>query len=652
MNRSFSKIPMTSLRTFALLLASAAALIAGPRFTVDATRSAGDVSPRLYGLMTEEINHSYDGGLYAELIQNRAFRDHTGTPAHWSVVADDPSGATIELDSADPLNDQLPTSLRLTVAQASKQKPAGVANAGYWGIPVHPETRYRASLWARAETGFSGPLTVSIVSDDGRQVFATKTLSGLKPKWTKFEVTLATGKVAPTAKARFQITQDRPGTVWLSLVSLFPPTWKDRPNGFRKDIMQMMVDLRPKFLRFPGGNYLEGPSIEVRFPWKQMLGPIESRPGHDGSWGYRSSDGMGLLEFLQWSEDMGAEPLLGVYAGYSLNGQHVKPGPDMEPFVQEALDKIEYVIGDITTPWGARRAKDGHPAPFNLNYVEIGNEDEFDKSKTYDGRYAQFADAIRAKYPRLKLISTIHSTIHNGRKPDMADWHDYSSTDDFIRKSVDYGKNLDRQGPEVFLGEWGAHEDASVKPWDAAAKKMAPTPSMKAAIGDAVFMAAMERNSDIIKMHCYAPMLANVNPGAWQWRPNLIGYDALTSFGSPSYYAFGMFSRNVGDEILAVSPSETPVHGSATRDSKTGEIFLKLVNPEATPQALPIQLKGVSGLKSKITVTTLSAKPNDTNSIDKPKNVVPVITMLSGSAPSFTHTLPPTSVVVLTLQPR
>jgi alpha-N-arabinofuranosidase len=570
MNCPFSKIPMYSIRTFALLLASAAALIAGPSFTIDATRSAGDVSPRLYGLMTEEINHSYDGGLYAELIQNRAFRDDAYKPVHWSVVADDPSVATIELDSADPLNDHLPTSLRLTVTQASKQSPAGVANAGYWGIPVHSQTQYRASLWAKAEAGFTGPLSVSIVSEDGRTVYSSGKISGLTAKWKKFEVKLATDKVAPTAKARFQITQDRPGTVWLNLVSLFPPTWKDRPNGFRKDIMQMMVDLRPKFLRFPGGNFVEGPKIEDRFPWQKTLGPIEDRPGHPGSWGYRASDGMGLLEFLEWCEDMRAEPVLAVYAGYSLQGDYIKAGPDLELIVQEALDEIEYVIGGTNTKWGARRAKDGHPAPFKLNYVEIGNEDAFDKAKTYDGRYAQIHDAIKAKYPQLKLISTIPGVKHEGRNPDMGDWHDYSSTENYLKKSIDYGKDLDRKGPEVFLGEWAAHEDTAVPPWNEAAKKMAPIPSMKAAIGDAVFMAAMERNADIIKMHCYAPMLANVNPGAWQWRPNLIGYDALTSFGSPSYYAFGMFSRNVGDEILAVTSSESPVQGAPRATAKPG----------------------------------------------------------------------------------
>ncbi|MEO7932609.1 MAG: alpha-L-arabinofuranosidase C-terminal domain-containing protein [Chthoniobacterales bacterium] len=633
-------------------LIASTAFAAGPSFTVDTTSSKGQVSPKLYGLMTEEINHSYDGGLYAELIQNRAFLDDAKAPVHWSVVANDTAAATIALDTANPVNDKLTTSLRLTVSQASKENPAGVANGGYWGIPVQPKTQYRASLWARAEAGFSGPLTVSIASEDGRTVYASEKISGVAPEWKKFQVTLKTGNVTPTAKAHFQITTDRPGTVWLSLVSLFPPTWKDRPNGLRKDIMQMLVDLNPKFLRFPGGNYVEGPRIEDRFPWQKTLGPLEDRPGHAGSWGYRSSDGMGLLEFLQWCEDMKAEPVLAVYAGYSLQGDYIKAGPELEPFVKEALDEIEYVIGDTNTTWGARRAKDGHPAPFKLTYVEIGNEDDFDKAKTYDGRYAQFHDAIKAKYPQIKLISTVPWGKHDGRKPDMGDYHDYSSTDEFIKKSRDYGAQMDRKGPDVFVGEWAAHEDASARPWDAAAKKLPPTPSMKAAIGDAVFMAAMERNSDIIKMQCYAPLFANVNPGAYQWRPNLIGYDALSDFGSPSYYAFQMFSRNLGDEILPVTPMETPVQGSATRDSKTGEIILKLVNPELTPQSLPIEIKGVSSLESKVMVITLAANPEETNSISQPRKVAPVTTTLNGVKRVFTHTLPPSSIVVLKLKTR
>jgi alpha-N-arabinofuranosidase len=636
--------------SLAILIASASGLAASPSFTVDATRSAGKVSPKLYGLMTEEINHAYDGGLYAELIRNRAFLDDAKSPVNWSAVSDGASAATIALDPANPLNEKIPTSLRLTVTQATKDHPAGVANSGYWGIPVRPKTEYRASLWARAEAGFSGPLTVSIVSDDGRTVYASENISGLTTKWQKFEVTLKTGNVVPTAQARFAITLNQPGAVRLGLVSLFPPTWNDRPNGLRKDLMQMLVDLNPKFLRFPGGNYVEGNKIEDRFPWAKTLGPIEERPGHACCWGYRSSDGMGLLEFLEWCEDMKAEPVLAVYAGYSLAQDRVKAGPDLEPFVKEAVDEIEYVIGDTNTTWGARRAKDGHPAPFTLNYVEIGNEDGFDQAKTYDARYAQIADAIRAKYPQLKLISTIPDAKLDGRKADMVDMHDYSATDEFIKKSRNYGAGMNRNGPEIFVGEWAAHEDVAARPWDAASWKLPPTPTMKAAIGDGVFMAAMERNADIIKMQCYAPLLVNVNPGARQWRPDLIGYDALSAYGSPSYYAIQMFSRNVGDEILPVTFSGTSVQGCATRDSQTGEIIVKLVNPELTPQSLPIEIKGVASLASKATVITLAGNPEDTNSTSHPRNVVPVTTTLHGIKPGFIYTLPPNSIVVLKLK--
>jgi alpha-L-arabinofuranosidase len=635
-----------------ILLASAACLVASPAFTVDATQPKGKVSPKLYGLMTEEINHSYDGGLYAELIRNRAFLDDAKAPANWSVMANESSAATIALDRTNPLNDKIPTSLRLTVTTATKEHPAGVANSGYWGIPVHPKTEYHASLWAKADAGFAGPLTVSIVSDDGKTVYASEKISGVTTVWKKFEVTLKTGKVTPTAQARFAVTLDQPGTVNLGLVSLFPPTWNDRPNGLRKDIMQMLVDMNPKFLRFPGGNYVEGNKIEDRFPWAKTLGPIEDRPGHACCWGYRSSDGMGLLEFLEWCEDMNAEPLLAVYAGYSLGQETVKAGPDLEPFVQEALDEIEYVTGDTNTVWGARRAKDGHPAPFKLNYVEIGNEDYFEQAKTYDARYAQIADAIRAKYPQLKLISSTPDAKLNGRKADMVDMHDYSATDEFLKKSRNYGNDMNRSGPEIFVGEWAAHEDASARPWDAASQKLPPTPTMKAAIGDGVFMAAMERNSDIIKMQCYAPLLVNVNPWARQWRPNLIGYDALTSYGSPSYYAIQMFSRNLGDEILPVTFANTSVQGCATRDSQTGEIIVKLVNPEVTPQSLPIEIKGATSLASQATVITLTGAPEDTNSIRHPRNVVPVTTTISGVKPGFTYTLPPYSVVVLKLKTR
>ena len=628
----------------------------GPAFTVDASRATGKVSPILYGLMTEEINHSYDGGLYAELIQNRSFLDSATTPVHWSVVNDNDSAATLALDPINTFNDKLTASLRLTVTKAAKNHPAGVANSGYWGIPVRPKTTYRASIFAKAESNLSGPVTISIVSDDGKKVYATENVSGLTADWKKFEVALKTGRVTPTAKAHFVITLDQPGTVWLGLVSLFPPTWNDQPNGFRNDLMQMLVDLNPKFLRFPGGNYVEGDTIETRFDWKKTIGPIEERHGHQCPWGYRSTDGMGVLEFLEWCEDMKAEPVLAVYAGYALKGAHINPGPDLEPFVQEALDEIEYVTGDTNTRWGGERAKDGHPAPFKLNYVEIGNEDWFDKSKSYDQRFAQFYDAIKARYPQLKVISTIGndqpeaSHVHS-RQPDMTDEHYYRSVEEFLRMSPEYAHKYDRHGPEIFVGEWAAYE-TSFPPWNPRSQQEPPTPNLKAALGDAVFMAAMERNSDLIRMQCYAPLFVNVNPGARQWRPDLIGYDAISAYGSPSYYAIKMFSRNLGDEILSTASVGTSVQGCATRDSKTGEIFLKLVNPQATAEPLKIEINGVASLASKAGAVVLAGNPEDSNSITQPRKIVPVTTMVRGVKPRFTYQIPPHSIVVLKLQAR
>ncbi|MBW8781504.1 MAG: alpha-N-arabinofuranosidase [Verrucomicrobia bacterium] len=631
---------------------------AEPSITVEADKSAGTVSPLLYGLMTEEINHSYDGGLYAELVRNRAFLDDASAPAHWSVVTADGASATIELDRNEPVNAALPVSLRLGAASASDASPAGIANEGYWGIPAFSKTRYNASFYAKAAPGFSGKIVVSIQSEDGKTIYAKSEVKGVGQTWTQYHVSLKTGKLAAPVKARYVLAVDRPGTVWFSLVSLFPPTWKDRPNGLRKDLMQMLVDMKPRFLRFPGGNYMEGDTIETRFDWRKTIGPVSERAGKMGPWKYRSSDGMGLMEFLLWCEDMGTEPVLGLYAGYSLKEPAVKLGAELAPFVQEALDEIEYVSGPVTTQWGAQRAKDGHPKPFKLRYVEIGNEDFFDRSGSYDGRFAQFYDAIKTKHPELQCISSIGVSDHpvkgllSSRTPDLMDIHFYRSTDEFLKKITEFDTRFDRKGPKVMIGEWAAHEDGRIKPWSKEALGQPPTPSMKAAIGDAACMAAMERNSDIIAMHCYAPLFANVNPGAWQWRPNLIGYDALRAYGSPSYYAFVMFSGNLGDQILPLTKTDFPVQVSATRDNPTGEIFLKLVNPQAGEQPVKIELRGLASVAPEATAITLAANPEDTNSVEEPTKVVPKRSLVSGIKPEFSYLIPANAIVVLKLKAR
>ena len=328
------------------------------------------------------------------------------------------------------------------------------------GIPVKPQTSYRASFYAKAAPNFSGPLTISMRSDDGKTVYAQGTVKRLSADWKQYQLTLKTGKVAATTQARLVLATDRRGTFWLNLVSLFPPTFKNRPNGLRPDLMQMMADMKPQFLRFPGGNYLEGNTIAERFEWKKTIGPLENRPGHPAPWGYRSSDGMGLMEFLLWCEDIGAKPLLGIYAGYSLRGDYIKPGPDLVPYVQDALDEIEYITGPVTSKWGVERAKNGHLQPFPLTYVEIGNEDWFDKSGSYDGRFAQFYDAIKAKYPQLKLISSVgfeqpKSKWVTSRKPDVVDEHYYRSADEFFRMEPNQYRALSSPSAGDFRGRMG-----------------------------------------------------------------------------------------------------------------------------------------------------------------------------------------------------
>jgi alpha-N-arabinofuranosidase len=617
---------------------------------VDATKTLHAVSPMLYGLMTEEINHSYDGGLYAELIRNRIFKDNATTPVHWSVVREGGGGGAIALDRSQPLDQALPVSLRLDVAQAGKR--VGVANDGFWGNPVKPATTYRASFYAKAATEGQGPLTVDIESADGATVYAQAQVADLLTHWRLYTVTLTTAaNVSPTKEARFVISTAGPGTLWFTLVSLFPPTFNNRPNGNRGDLMELLAGMKPKFLRLPGGNYLEGDTIDTRFPWKKTLGPLSQRPGHQGCWRYRSSDGLGLLEFLEWCEDLKMEPVLAVYAGYSLKGEHAEPGPALQGFVNEALDELEYVTGAVNTKWGAERAKDGHPEPFPLTYVEIGNEDQFDRSKSYDGRFSQFYDAIKAKYPKLQLIAT---TAVKSRVPDVIDDHFYRSTDKMEGDTTHYDTR-GRTGPKVFVGEWATRTGA----WNKSNGE--PTPDMSYALSDAAWLTGLERNSDVVVMQCYAPLLVNVSPGARQWEPDLIGYDALGSYGSPSYYAQSMFSTWLGDKVVPITGGNIPMRTPkipalfyvATRDSKTGAIDLKMVNTAGTPQSVQINVTGAGSIMPEgLSVVLAADTPEETNTITEPAKVVPVTSKVSGLGQSFTRTLAPYSINVLQMRTR
>ena len=475
-------------------------------------------------------------------------------------------------------------------------------------------------------------------------------------KWKKYVVTLKNPNLSTPSTGRLEIVSFVPGTFWLSQVSLFPPTYKNRPNGNRIDLMEKMAEMHPAFLRFPGGNYLEGDTIADRFDWKKTIGPLEDRPGHRCCWGYPSSDGFGLMEFLYWCEDLNMEPILAVYAGYSLHGEHVEKPDALKPFIQDALDEIEFVSGAADTIWGRKRAELGHPAPFKLRYVEIGNEDWFDKSHSYDSRFAQFYDAIKAKYPQLQLIATMKV---NSRRPDVVDDHYYRSAAEMQRDVHHYDK-IDRKGPKIFVGEW-------------ATKEGQPTPTLNAALGDAAWMTGMERNSDLILISCYAPLFVNVNPGASEWNTNLIGYNALTSYGSPAYYAQVMFAQNRGNVVLPVKidaakiPAMTlaprqrrgrtapgpvsvdPLYATASRDKATGDVIVKLINITDEPIDAKINIAGIA-IAPQAKAIVLTGQRRDQNSITEPTKVAPREETISNAGPSFTHALPARSITVLRLK--
>ena len=546
----------------------------------------------------------------------------------------------MEIDAQTGPSEALNYSLKLMVSQADQHNQAGVLNGGYWGMTLKPNITYKGSFYAKEDSESLGPVSIRLLTDADDTVLATTSVPGLTTQWKQYHFSLKTGSIRPSSTNHLVLTVGHPGTLWLSLVSLFPPTYHDRPNGNRMDIMEKLAAMHPAFLRFPGGNFLEGEHIPDRFNWKKTIGPLVDRPTHPSPWRYISSDGMGLLEFLEWCEDLNMEPVLAVYAGYSLSQEHVNPGPDLEGYVQDALDEIEYVTGSTDTKWGGIRAKDGHPQPFKVTYVEVGNEDAFDHSGSYDGRYAQFYKGIKAKYPNLQIIQIIATTPVKSIRPDVIDDHYYRRATEFFHDATHYDET-DRSGPKVFVGEWATREGS-------------PTPNFGAALGDAAWMTGLERNSDIVVMSCYAPLFVNVNPGGMQWESDLIGYDAMRSYGSPSYHAQVMFSTYLGDEILdsKLENGGPKLFYSVTEDTNKSRIYVKLVNAESKAQSIHFKFEG-PGLANAGKLITLRANSTEaTNTLEEPARIVPVESSLSNIGRELNYTAPPYSIQVIQMDKR
>ncbi len=621
---------------------SAASHNGSAELTVQYDHPLHAVSPTLYGLMTEEINHSYDGGLYAELIQDRTFfhREHHSFHKVWELDQNAENGISIGVDDETGPSSALPYSLKLTATKASPSDPGGLDNPGYWGVPVWPDTTYRASIYLKSAGAENpGPVTMAIVNQSTGKVMASVTFPAAGPEWKQYTATMRTGDVAESEDNFVRITVSYPGSVLMNVPSLFPPTYENQKNGDRIDLMKRMAAMHPKFLRLPGGNYLEGNTLADWYDWKITIGRIVDRPTHPSPWGYQSSDGMGLLEYLEWCEDLHIQPVLAVYAGYALDHQHIPPGPELAPYVKDALEEIQYVTGSTSTKWGAVRARDGHPAPFQLKYVEIGNEDFFDPSHSYSGshgRFAQFARAIRKAYPKLQLIATM--PVKGDVQPDVVDDHFYRTPQQFLDDTHHYDK-VSRKGPKIFVGEWATMEGS-------------PTPDFGAALSDAAWMTGLERNSDLVIMASYAPLFANVNPMASQWVPDLIGYDSLHSYGSPSYYAQVMFGSYLGNQVVAskLTGAGPLCFESVTRDAGTHTLYVKIVNASPKAEPLTLHIKGAGGVDRSGTLVTLQAdSTHATNSIADPRNIVPETRTVSWFGADVQHTFAPYSINVLKL---
>lgn len=482
-----------------------------------------------YGIFFEEINHAGDGGLYAELVRNRSFEEDMNAPLAWSTVG----RATISLADEKLLNSVQQRALRVNLGAAG----GGVRNEGYWGINVVSGRTYTLSFWLRAEDAYKGTITAELQNADGRRLGRAIIDVNASQEWQKLTATIqATGN---EAQGRLVLKGSAKGVVYLDVVSLFPPTFKNRPNGCREDLAQMLADLHPRFMRFPGGCYIEGAYAEGatnRFEWKKTIGPIEERPGHlNRNWGYRVTDGLGYHEMLQLSEDLGAHALFVVNMG--LGHDWKVDENNIDPFIQEALDAIEYANGSATeTFYGRLRAQNGHPEPFDLKYLEIGNEQEFMLNRDdYMRRYMQFYRAIKTRWPDLHLIADSYYFDNVTEPVELKDEHYYDTPDFFITQ---YGRydNQSISSTHIYVGEYAVTKDCGF--WG----------NMNAAIGEAVFMQGCENNSEAVRMMSYAPIFTHEENYAW--RPDMIRFNSSLSYGTPSYYVQRMFSNNIGRQNI------------------------------------------------------------------------------------------------------
>lgn len=651
---------MKKIVSISLAVAAAAVSLGAADLTVQMDRPGAAVSPTLYGIFFEDINRAGDGGLYAEMVQNRSFEDNASLIV-WTPLTNADAVVTFELDKSRPLNSNNPTSLKIGIEITGGGR-VGVFNQGFKGIvsPIKaPETsrkwleefaaaqrrpdngmvvaageKYDFSVYARAQD-FSGKLTVSLETQSG-EILAEKKINGIAKDWRKFALILSPKK--SDADTRLVLAADKTGTMWLDMVSLMPQdTWRNLP--LRPDLAQMMADMHPGLLRFPGGSYSEGAVLAHAWRWKETIGDVAQRRGNWNIWGYRSTCGLGFYEYLQLAEDLGAQPLYVAHVGMA--EKDFVPMDQLGPWIQDVLDAIEYANGPVTSKWGALRARDGHPVPFHLKYVEIGNENGMGYSwgggtrADYLPRYKAFYHAIKSHYPNIVCIANIHT--EPDAPADMVDEHYYESSDWFFKAAPKYD-HYDRTKPKLYIGEYAVRKDAG-------------NGNMLAALAEAAFLTGLERNADVVKMSSYAPLFTD--PYWQKWKPDAIVFDNTRCYGTPSYYVQKLFACNRPDLELPVTLPETTntvprLFATAGLKKDSGDLILKVINRSDEPAKLNINLSGVREQYSKGTCMELSAgSPTDENSFQHPNKISPRTTALPAYKQGFDHLFPPYSVTVL-----
>ena len=646
--------------TCAFFAFSASAVLASAaKLRVQVDRPGAAIQSTMWGVFYEDINFGADGGLYAELVKNRSF-EFPESLMGWSV----PAAAVQSTRLAVQKDAQRHPANRSFLTVESTGEFAVLENEGFRGIGVEKDEAYDLSLQVKGGAGLA--LRVELVAPSGLVLAKADVGSGAKQAWSKQEATLTPTHTEQRARLRLVFTGR--GKADVDFVSLFPrKTWKGRKAGLRADMVQALADLKPGFFRFPGGCIVEGSTLDLRYQWKKTIGPIEERELLVNRWNgefkhrptpdYYQSFGLGFFEYFQLSEDIGAAPLPILNCGMAcqFNTGELAPLDALDPFIQDALDLIEFANGPVTSKWGAKRAAMGHPEPFNMRHLGIGNEQW---GPEYVERYARFAEVLKQRHPEIQLVSAAGPSPDDERfhflwkelrklNADIVDEHSYASPEWFLDQAHRYD-NYDRNGPKVCMGEYAAQEINTTNPKN--------RNLWICALAEAAFMTGMERNADVVHMAAYAPLFGHID--AWQWTPNMIWVDNLRVIRTANYLVQQLFARNRGDVILPITLEGIPsakakrLYASAVLDEERREVVVKVVNATGGDESLGVELAGAAVVGAGTRTLLRADRLTALNTFDNPAQIAPVEEPLNVTGSKFNLSLPADSVTVLRLPAR